>query len=175
MRKKLSKNIKGFTIIEVLIVLAIAAVIMLIVFLAVPALQRNNRNSQRKSDVAALLGGFSEYLANNDSKLPNDCSGTNEITLTRTSGSTKNTAVKVGYYNEACDTTAPASGEVQLKTAFSATAAGTLNSATEDYVIITPESNCSGDAVIAGSARQITAVYEVETGTNTYSQVCQSS
>ncbi|HPW47952.1 MAG TPA: prepilin-type N-terminal cleavage/methylation domain-containing protein, partial [Candidatus Saccharibacteria bacterium] len=35
------KDQKGFTIIEVLIVLAIAALILLIVFLAVPALQRN--------------------------------------------------------------------------------------------------------------------------------------
>jgi prepilin-type N-terminal cleavage/methylation domain-containing protein len=37
----LKNNKKGFTIIEVLIVLAIAGVIMVIVFLAVPALQRN--------------------------------------------------------------------------------------------------------------------------------------
>jgi prepilin-type N-terminal cleavage/methylation domain-containing protein len=35
------KRQQGFTIIEVLIVLAIAALILLIVFLAVPALQRN--------------------------------------------------------------------------------------------------------------------------------------
>ena len=51
------KNRKdGFTIIEVLIVLAIAGLIMLIVFLAVPALQRNSRNTQRKNDVANILG-----------------------------------------------------------------------------------------------------------------------
>jgi prepilin-type N-terminal cleavage/methylation domain-containing protein len=40
MSKKLSKKEKGFTIIEVMIVLAIAGLIMLVVFLAVPALQR---------------------------------------------------------------------------------------------------------------------------------------
>jgi prepilin-type N-terminal cleavage/methylation domain-containing protein len=39
------KREAGFTIIEVLIVLAIAALILLIVFLAVPALQRNARNN----------------------------------------------------------------------------------------------------------------------------------
>ena len=39
---------KGFTIIEVMIVLAIAGLIILIVFLAVPALQRNGRNTQQK-------------------------------------------------------------------------------------------------------------------------------
>ncbi|MDQ3065292.1 MAG: prepilin-type N-terminal cleavage/methylation domain-containing protein, partial [bacterium] len=41
MLSRIKNNNKGFTIIEVLIVLAIAGLIMLIVFLAVPALQRN--------------------------------------------------------------------------------------------------------------------------------------
>lgn len=61
---------KGFTIIEVLIVLAIAGLIMLVVFLAVPALQRNSRNTQRKNDVSATLGAVSEYVGNNAGKLP---------------------------------------------------------------------------------------------------------
>lgn len=60
----------GFTIIEVLIVLAIAGLIMLIVFLAVPALQRNSRNTQRKNDVSAALGAFNEYVNNNGGQLP---------------------------------------------------------------------------------------------------------
>ena len=40
MLNKIKKDNKGFTIIEVLIVLAIAGLIMLTVFLAVPSLQR---------------------------------------------------------------------------------------------------------------------------------------
>ncbi|PLS80866.1 hypothetical protein CYG49_03830, partial [Candidatus Saccharibacteria bacterium] len=48
--KKTSKQ-SGFTIIEVVLVLAIAALIFLIVFLAVPALQRGQRDTQRRSDV----------------------------------------------------------------------------------------------------------------------------
>ena len=47
----------GFTIIEVMIVLAIAGIIMAIVFLAIPAIQRSNRNTQRRSD-ATRLGGL---------------------------------------------------------------------------------------------------------------------
>lgn len=39
---------KGFTIIEVVLVLAIAGLIFLAVFLALPALQRNQRDTQRK-------------------------------------------------------------------------------------------------------------------------------
>lgn len=63
------KNQKGFTIIEVLIVLAIAGLIMLIVFLAVPALQRNARNTQRSTDSAKLVSAINECIANNNGKL----------------------------------------------------------------------------------------------------------
>lgn len=64
------KREQGFTIIEVLIVLAIAGLIILIVFLAVPALQRNSRNTQAKSEASALLGALSEFVNNNNGKLP---------------------------------------------------------------------------------------------------------
>ncbi len=40
---------KGFTIIEVVLVLAIAALIFLMVFIALPALQRNQRDTARKT------------------------------------------------------------------------------------------------------------------------------
>jgi prepilin-type N-terminal cleavage/methylation domain-containing protein len=66
----LKKRTEGFTIIEVLIVLAIAGLIMLIVFLAVPALQRNSRNTQRRNDVQASLGSMQEVINNNNGKLP---------------------------------------------------------------------------------------------------------
>ena len=65
-----TKREEGFTIIEVLIVLAIAGLIILIVFLAVPALQRNSRNTQRRNDVSALLGAIQEYSNNNAGNLP---------------------------------------------------------------------------------------------------------
>lgn len=58
------QNQKGFTIIEVLIVLAIAAVIMLVVFLAVPALQRNSRNNQRASEANLVVSGVNDCLTN---------------------------------------------------------------------------------------------------------------
>jgi prepilin-type N-terminal cleavage/methylation domain-containing protein len=66
----LKKDNKGFTIIEVLIVLAIAGLILLIVFLAVPALQRNSRNTQVKNGAAAILATANEYVANNNGSLP---------------------------------------------------------------------------------------------------------
>ena len=69
----------GFTIIEVMIVLAIAALILLIVFLAVPALQRNSRNTQYRSEAARILGGANELVANSSGNVPTTnsiCSGT---------------------------------------------------------------------------------------------------
>ena len=54
---------EGFTIIEVLIVLAIAGLIMLIVFLAVPALQRNSRNTQRQADGSKVATSISTCMS----------------------------------------------------------------------------------------------------------------
>lgn len=65
-----SKASAGFTIIEVLIVLAIAGLILLIVFLAVPALQRNSRNTAIKNDVQNVIGGVAEYSGANNGALP---------------------------------------------------------------------------------------------------------
>jgi prepilin-type N-terminal cleavage/methylation domain-containing protein len=61
---------EGFTIIEVLIVLAIAGLIMVVVFLAVPNLQRSQRNNARKSDANNMLENLSEYVGNAGGALP---------------------------------------------------------------------------------------------------------
>lgn len=72
MLKSIKKNRDGFTIIEVLIVLAIAALIMIIVFLAVPALQKSARNTQRRTDVSAVVAAISNYISDNNGNVPND-------------------------------------------------------------------------------------------------------
>jgi prepilin-type N-terminal cleavage/methylation domain-containing protein len=60
----------GFTIIEVLIVLAIAGLILLVVFLAVPALQRNSRNTTAKNEASALASAATEFTNNAGGTLP---------------------------------------------------------------------------------------------------------
>ena len=66
---KLNKNQnltkKGFAIIEVVLVLAIAGLIFLMVFLALPALQRSQRDAQRKQDVAMVVTALHNWKANN--------------------------------------------------------------------------------------------------------------
>lgn len=62
----------GFTIIEVVLVLAIAALIFLMVFIALPALQRSQRDTQRKNDVARVQTAIQNYQSNNRNALPAD-------------------------------------------------------------------------------------------------------
>jgi prepilin-type N-terminal cleavage/methylation domain-containing protein len=71
-------NQKGFSIIEVLIVLAIAGLIMLIVFLAVPALQRSARNQGRQADASKFAAAVNQCLANNNGKIDN-CKATGNV------------------------------------------------------------------------------------------------
>ena len=61
---------KGFTIIEVVLVLAIAGLIFLMVFIALPALQRSQRNTRRRQDMSRILSAFNDYQANNNGKMP---------------------------------------------------------------------------------------------------------
>ncbi|MCR4753439.1 MAG: type II secretion system GspH family protein [Candidatus Saccharibacteria bacterium] len=65
-----NKNKKGFTIIEVVLVLAIAGLIFLMVFIALPALQRSQRNTQREDDLARIVTAVNNYQSNNQGKVP---------------------------------------------------------------------------------------------------------
>lgn len=62
----------GFSIIELMIVLAIGGFILGMVLLAIPALQQNSRNNLRKQDVATVLGAISRYGLNNSGEFPPD-------------------------------------------------------------------------------------------------------
>ena len=63
---------KGFTIVEVMIVLAIAGLVMAVVFVAVPALQRNQRNGARQNDLGYLRAQFQQAVANENGKPSKD-------------------------------------------------------------------------------------------------------
>ncbi len=70
-------NNKGFTIIEVVLVLAIAGLIFLVVFLALPALQRGQRDTQRKSDLGRFMSQVTSYQSNTQGALPADLAAFN--------------------------------------------------------------------------------------------------
>lgn len=60
---------KGFTIIEVVLVLAIAGLIFLMVFIALPALQRGQRDQARKNDAHVVAAAINTYKGNNRGSL----------------------------------------------------------------------------------------------------------
>jgi len=67
--KKILNN-EGFTIVETMIVLAIAGLILLIVLLAVPALQRQSTNTNVKSDAEAISSAINDFESNNAGFVP---------------------------------------------------------------------------------------------------------
>lgn len=75
------KRQEGFTIIEVVLVLAIAGLIFLVVFLAVPALQRSQRDTQRRNDAARFMSQLSNYQSNNKGSVPTAATGTGAGTV----------------------------------------------------------------------------------------------
>lgn len=155
MSHKNSKANSGFTIIEVLIVLAIAGLILLIVFLAVPALQRTSRNTQIKKDAQSVLGGAAEYQGANNGKMPGSVSGNGTVTYAPSSGNTgTNTSIDVQGSTEVTTvTTAPTSpptpGSIQVKL-------GT---------------KCNGGV----SSRAISVYYSIETSSATPTLQCTDS
>jgi prepilin-type N-terminal cleavage/methylation domain-containing protein len=54
----------GFTLVEILVVLAIAALILLIVLLAVPMATRYSRNNHRKTDLSRYYARLLDYQSN---------------------------------------------------------------------------------------------------------------
>ena len=61
------KNKKGFTIIEIVLVLAVASLIFLMIFVALPALQRSQRDTQRKNDFSIIRAAILNLQTNGGS------------------------------------------------------------------------------------------------------------
>ncbi len=79
---KMSKITKssGFTIIEVMIVLAIAGLILAVVLVAIPQLQKNQRNEARRSVLARISAEVNNYIGNNEGAVPSNGNGATGFT-----------------------------------------------------------------------------------------------
>ena len=161
-----TKKEKGFTIIEVLIVLAIAGLIMLVVFLAVPALQRNSRNTQRTTDAGNILSSISEFVGNNNGRLPDAGakSGTgSDLTIGTTGNNT--IPVKLGYY---------LASDVTIST----WATGATNNTNTNTITVMREASCSTTTIgepAAGNSRSVVIIYTLEGGGANGSKQCRAS
>lgn len=136
----------GFTIIEVMIVLAIAGLILAIVFLAVPALQRTSRNTQRKNDVSSLLSAVSNYEDNNAGAFP--------LVSGQFSTEFPNDSPNLGYYTIASNVTWK----------YQTTATAPADPADLDKVVVANYAKCQGNAATpnGATARSVVAVFDVE-------------
>jgi type IV pilus assembly protein PilA len=160
MSYKNSKTSDGFTIIEVLIVLAIAGLILLIVFLAVPALQRNSRNTAMKNDVQNVIGGVSEFQGANNGTLPDDISGTGNITYKKTTGGNTTTIDVQG-------TTIVQTATGSFPNLSAAGVTGPSNGTIQIYL----KKDCQGNT----NSRSVAAIYSIETKSNPQTIQCTES
>lgn len=152
MLNKLKKsNNEGFTIIEVMIVLAIAGLILLIVFLAVPALQRSSRNTQRKTDIGRIGSAATTVVSNNS----------NSMAALTTGALTTETGSNLSYYQT--------SGIIaNAPLASGGTAA---NPANIDKVLVVPNGKCSGSNAVYAN-RAIAVLYSSEGGSGGATPIC---
>jgi prepilin-type N-terminal cleavage/methylation domain-containing protein len=152
-----SKKEEGFTIIEVLIVLAIAGLILLIVFLAVPALQRNARNTGRRDDAGRFGAAVNDYVANRNGTMPNDAqSGTIFTDMGNTSQYATTDRVATATGAQAVIPTVAGQPRVRLVT-------GAQCNSTND------------GSTVVGSSRQAAIQFQLETASSaTHTNVCQN-
>ena len=160
MNKNLHQR-KGFTIIEVVLVLAIAALIILMVFIAWPALQRTQRDQARKNDVALIGSVIGTFKSNNKGKLPDICQ-LNDLVATQGTSIYGAVECKTG-------SSAPAGTDVvSVRVASGGTASSGL-----DKIEYSPSARCQDNkAVSGGSARQAVLLYSVESN-GTVTPQCQ--
>ncbi len=70
LKNLLRKRQRGFTIIEVMIVLAIAGLILVVVLVAVPQLYRNQRDTARRDVLARVSTELLAFASNNNGVMP---------------------------------------------------------------------------------------------------------
>jgi prepilin-type N-terminal cleavage/methylation domain-containing protein len=168
MLNKLKKsNSEGFTIIEVMIVLAIAGLIMLVVFLAVPTLQRNQRNSGRRADASRIASAANDFVTNGNGAVPETAG--NATTVLDSAGTLSNMGTLTGGGAASAPATACAAGTfVATKlTVCGGAAIAAFTAPTADGAILAVRAQCSGSSGVAvGSSRQMAVLYAVEGGSN---------
>jgi prepilin-type N-terminal cleavage/methylation domain-containing protein len=148
---------KGFTIIEVVLVLAIAGLIFLMVFIALPALQRSQRDSARKTEAGTVASAVGTYQGNNR-------------------GSNPTTAAQIGDIVNGKGATLDSGATVQLRaTAYTANINVTANTsatvsadnvAAPDEVLVYLGYKCgtTNGSLIKGTARQVAVAVIQESG-----------
>lgn len=129
--KKSNPMKRGFTLIEIVIVLAIAALIMVVVFLAVQGAQRSQRDQFRKETSNRVLSAAQQYRGNNGGSSPANAAALASY-VSATSGAITANGVTA---------TLDASGIPAVPTC------GTAATATTATIVYVPANGATADAV----------------------------
>ena len=155
---------KGFTIIEVVLVLAIAGLIFLMVFIALPALQSSQRDTARKTDVGTIASAVTSYTSNNRGAFPSTTQLTGGSTGTPggyvSSVSTNTTSIKVGTAK--ATSVAVTTGQVVITQSTTCGATGSASGGTATQTL-----------AVASTVSQFTVTSFLESGGGT--SYCQES
>ena len=154
----------AFTIIEVVLVLAIAGLIFLMVFIALPALQRNQRDTQRKNDMSRLKTTIDSYKSNNRGQMP---------TASQLTGYSYATSFAKSYLKTDTEAFNDPGGEAYYlwrDNAYAVNGAdgwrpGRYSQYNIRYIFITAAKKCSGEGIISGGGENnYTIQYSLEGG-----------
>ena len=133
---------KGFTLIEIVIVLAIAALIMVIVFVAVQGAQRARRDTATKNDVNRILALAENFASANSGKYP----------------ISSDTAFQTDYVNKEFGT------NKYVITYAAGAPASSSPSATGLPVNFDGGGTCAGTGVVLGTGTGVSAATRLEVG-----------
>ena len=151
---------KGFTIIEVVITIAIGAAVMALVLNAVAGARRSQRNNARAADVNQVAAGVNQYIATRN-ELPDTWGKISAIV----------DPDKFGHYEVSSinpvSTVASKKGPINGTAGnFIVWATATANDATAltaDEIVVIRQAGCSSSTAYAdGGIREMAIVYELE-------------
>ncbi len=143
---------KGFTIIEVVLVLAIAALIFLMIFVALPALQRGQANTARKNDASTIASAINTYRTNNSGRLPSNAADLESYIDELSQLDTSN----IGWVASGGGTISDLEGALDTATVYG-------------------RAKCDGNEAVGGSNKQAAVITVLETSANNFTAFCQDA
>ena len=186
-----SSNSRGFTIIEVSLVIAIAGLIFLMVFVALPGLRASQRDAERREDMSMFLENVKKYQTNNRGALPGSSDAADldngsivRVEISDPTAETKGDTTWMGFYKKylgnnftdpsgtnytlavlRCGTEVPDAECANDSTTGSKELAEIYNATfPNDYKIyVVTQAGCMGDRTVRTSnPRKLAVVYKLE-------------
>ena len=163
----------GFTIVEVMLVLGIGGLIFLMVFLALPSLNRAQRDSRRRDDIAILLRKIKDYQTNNRGALP---TGSGTVSYGESSGDTSWASFYHDYLGNKFEDPLGDKYVLSIKKCGAAVGSVCSHNMTEDNttfpngytILLSQQATCDGSQVVASKNTRKVAVQYMMEGVGVY-------